>query len=98
MLGRNKKCRLVCGIGCVCMVLLYWFWFSSVTDVATGHIEWEGAKKELNTAAWRKTISRKGNNKTEGCTYPKLDPWSPEVMKYVSSIPQVRYYNLIIFL
>ena len=98
MIGRNKKCRLVCAIGCICLVLFYWFWSSTATDVATTHIEWGEAMKELNTAAWRNILSRKGNNKTEGCTYPNLDPWSPEVMKYVSSMPQVRYYNLIIFI
>ena len=94
MIGRYKKGRLVCAILCVCLVLFYWFWFCAVTEVNTGQVEWGEGQIELNTSAWRNILSRKGYNKTQGCTYPKLDPWGPEVIKYVSSIPKVRHFNL----
>ena len=94
MISRNRKGRLVCAIVCVLLVLFYWFWFCAVTEVNTGQVEWEEGQIELNTAVWRNILSRKGYNKTQGCTYPKLDPWGPEVMKYVSSLPKVRHCNL----
>ena len=68
------------------IVVLYWR-----LENIPGSLDWVSGTGELDREEWRRIIKQPGTD-ISGCSIPAPDPWAEEVMKYVSSTPEVLYY------
>ena len=88
MLWRHRRvwlARIVLATSLI--VVLYWRLLCP-DQAAPGSLDWVAGAGELASEEWRMIISQPGTD-ISGCSIPVLDPWDEEVMRYVSSTPEV---------
>ena len=70
------------------IVVLYWRLLCPDPAGSPGSLDWVSGTSELGRKEWRRIISEPSTD-ISGCSVPVLDPWAEEVIKYVSTTPEV---------